>query len=225
MSGLPTARRSRWTAAAIVGALVAVLVVVTVVGLLTAGRVAPASSRTSSAAAAAPSSVPTTSPTPGSTPTPTPTSTPAPSRTAAAVAPRPQPTRTAAITASAPVPIKKALSAEVVKTEAVQGTAEGPGEIAGPSVRFTIRLSNSTGRAVDLSSTVVNAYSGADGAPAVQLRSPGGRAFPTRVANGSSATGVFVFNIPSDERSKVEVTVDTAVGNPVIAFRGAVPRP
>ena len=108
--------------------------------------------------------------------------------------------------------------------EAVQGKATGPGEIAGPSVRFTITIKNSTGKKVDLSSTVVNAYAGVDSAPAIPLQGPGGKPFPSSVADGGSATGVFVFNIARADRDRVEVTVDTSVRNPVVAFKGAAPR-
>jgi len=112
----------------------------------------------------------------------------------------------------------------VVKMEAVAGKADGPGEIAGPAVRFTIRIENTTGKTVALSNTVVNAYYGSDESPAVQLRLPGGSDFPAGVKDGATATGVYLFNIPTDERSDVRVTVDTAVNNPVIAFEGAAPK-
>jgi hypothetical protein len=122
------------------------------------------------------------------------------------------------------VPIKKELTAAVVRSEAVAGKADGPGEIGGPAVRFTVRITNTTGAPVSLADTVVNAYYGSAETPAVQLRMPGGVDFPTSVADGGSATGVFVFNIPSASRSSVKVTVDTSVRNPVIAFQGSAPR-
>ncbi|GAA2749774.1 hypothetical protein GCM10009869_06890 [Amnibacterium kyonggiense] len=119
--------------------------------------------------------------------------------------------------------IKKELGVSVTKMEAVTGAAAEPGEIAGPAVRFTIRIVNTTGKAVPLSSTVVNAYYGPDLTPAIALAAPGGEPFPSSVANGATATGVFVFNIPKASRSAVQVTVDTSVSNPVIAFKGAAP--
>lgn len=221
MNDQPNPRHPRRLTAVIVSALVVVIGAVAAIGLLTSGAATPAAT----------TQVPTTSETvaPEVTASPlttatsaAPTDTPTPVRTT--VAPTPQPTKTAAISEPTQVPIKKELTATVVKSEAVTGTADGPGEIGGPSVRFTIRITNTTGRSFALSSTVVNAYYGADATPAVQLRMPGGRDFPTSVASGSSATGVFVFNIPVADRSAVKVTVDTAVQNPVIAFQGAAPR-
>jgi cytoskeletal protein RodZ len=214
-------RRRRATLAIII-ALVLVVVAVAVTGLLTAGGATPAATATPNGPGAATSSAPVSTPTskPSSRPSSTPTKkfTPTP----AATAPTPHATKTATI--SAPAPIKKELTARVSKMEAVQGKASAPGEIAGPAVRFTITITNTTGKRFDLSTTVVNAYAGADSAPAVALQSPGAKPFPSSVANGASATGVFVFNIPKADRNRVQVTVDTSVLNPVVAFKGAAPR-
>jgi cytoskeletal protein RodZ len=218
-------RRPRRGTIAIVGVLVLVIAAVAVIAALVAGRssapaaevaasgdpTAVATPSTSSASASASAS---TSPTAG----PTRTTAPRPAATASS----PQPTRTATISSAAP--IVKSLTAEVTRMEAVQGEATGPGEIAGPSVRFTITITNSTGRKVDLSSTVVNAFAGTDSEPAIPLQGPGGKPFPSAVADGRTATGVFVFNIARADRSRVEVTVDTSVRNPVVAFKGAAPR-
>ena len=217
-------KRGRWAAPALIAILAAVIVVVVVIGVVSAANSPKNAATTSSAAvptgsasasaSAAASSSPTASPSPAASSTPT--------RTTPAAAATPQPTKTATI--SAPTAIVKSLTAKVTTMEAVQGKANGPGEVAGPSVRFTITITNSTGKAVDLSNTVVYAYYGADAAPATELEQPGGKAFPASVATGSTATGVFVFNIPTASRSKVLVTVDTSVHNPVVAFRGPAPR-
>lgn len=227
MSDQPVRRSSRRTTVVLVGVLIAVIVVVAVAGLITAAALPPASSPTASAVPAASGS---TAPSTTSTPTVSATAKPSASATAkakakakATTAPTPQPTKSAPITQSTPAAIKKELSVRVTKMEAVAGTADGPGEVAGPSVRFTIRIDDSTGKSVDLSNTVVNAYFGADSTPAIALQSPGGKAFPASVKDGGSATGVFVFNIPKASRGTVQVTVDTSVNNPVIAFKGAAP--
>jgi cytoskeletal protein RodZ len=223
-----TPGRGRGGAVALISVLAAVIVAFVMIGVITAaGAPRPASSV---AAAGASPTVTAASP---STPSPAPSPSPSATATATATAKakpkatpvpagRPQPTKTATI--SKPTTIVKALTAKVTKMEAVQGKADGPGEIGGPSVRFTIAISNTTGKTVDLSNTVVNAYYGPDSAPAVELRMPGGRTFPSSVKNGSTATGVYLFNIPEASRGKVEVTVDTSVRNPVVAFRGAAPR-
>jgi hypothetical protein len=225
MSDQPTPRSSRRATAIIIGVLVLVIAAVIGIALLAsgagvraAGTQAPSAAGTVPIATATPPLVTATAA--ASTETPTPASSP----TKSAAAPTPQPTKTATISKPTAVPIKKELTATVVKMEAVTGTAEGPGEIGGPSVRFTIRIANTTGKPFLLSNTVVNAYYGTDATPAVQLHQPGGRDFPASVQNGASATGVFIFNLPTSARGDVRVTVDTSVRNPVVAFQGTAPR-
>lgn len=147
---------------------------------------------------------------------------PSASSAAASAAATPQPTATVGIDDSKLV--KHDFSVEVVKTEAVKGVAEDPGEIAGPAVRFTIALHNDAASTIDLTSTVVNAYYGSAQTPALPLLRPGGRNLPASLAAGGTATGVYVFVVPRSQRALVKLTVDTAVKNPVIAFTGAVPR-
>lgn len=216
-------RRVRWLPTAIVTLLAAVVVLFVVIGVMAATG-APRSDVGAAPAASAStpaSSEPQASESSSSKPSPA-SSARSSAVPSAAAEPTPQPTKT--VTISKQTVIVKELTARVTKTVAVQGQAQGPGEIAGPSVRFTITLSNATGRSIDLSNTVVNAYGGADASPAIQLQGPGGKTFPKSLASGDSATGVFVFNIPETQRGRVQVTVDTSVKNPVVAFEGAAPR-
>jgi hypothetical protein len=229
MTDQPEPRRTRRTGVLLVSALVLVIAAVTVIGLLTAGRAVPASTATpvaqGGAAASASAGTGSSAPAVSAQAKPaTPAKTPKVVPSKASTRPTPQATKTATIAKPTAVPIKQELTAAVTKMTAVTGTADGPGEIGGPSVRFTITITNHTGKAFSLSNTVVNAYYGKAATPAVQLRSPGGKDFPSSVKNGGSATGVFIFNIPKASRSAVKVTVDTSVQNPVIAFQGAAPR-
>ena len=186
-------RRSNWVALGTVGAAVVAATLVTTGAFGLAAAPAPAHS------AAAPAAQP------------------------AAAKPSPQPTKTATIKGKVAVPIKTDLAATVTSMTAVEGKAEGPGEIAGPAVKFTIAITNNTGKPFDLTNTVVNAYYGTDVSPAEQLTSEG-TAFPKSLKDGESASAQFVFTIPEDERGSVLVTVDTSVQNPVVAFRGPAPR-
>ncbi|MGN6407164.1 MAG: hypothetical protein ACTHMH_02365 [Curtobacterium sp.] len=221
MTDQQTPRRPRRTGAIIVGALALVIVAVTAIGVLTAQTTPTAATSSSPVFSHLPG--PTAAPaTTGAAPRPTDSASAVPTPTPALTASGPQPTKSAAL--SSPAAIRADLVAAVTKTEAVQGKANGPGEIAGPAVRFTIRITNRTSAAVNLSNTVVNAYYGISRDPAIPLDGPGASAFPRSVAAGGTATGVFVFNIPTADRSRVDVTVDTSVRNPVVAFQGAVPR-
>lgn len=189
-------QRANWLALGIVGTAVVAATVVTTSGTLNAGA-SPAPTATSSAHAAAQPAQP--------------------------AHPSPQPTKTAPIKGKVDLAIKPELSATVASMTAVQGDAQGPGEIAGPAVKFVVAITNTTGKPFNLQNTVVNAYYGADATPAEPLLSEGG-AFPKLLKDGDSATGTFVFTIPQEQRGTVLVTVDTAVQNPVVAFRGSAPR-
>jgi hypothetical protein len=144
----------------------------------------------------------------------------APTGLASSPAPTPQPTTSAPLASAAP--IRTDLTAEVVAMKAVQGRATQPGDVAGPAVRFTIRLHNATAKTVGLTNAVVNATYGSDQEPAYPLSD--GTPFPSTVSAGKSVTGVFVFTVPESARGTVAVSIDTSTADPVVAFTGRAPR-
>lgn len=116
----------------------------------------------------------------------------------------------------------KGLTVEIVRMKAVNGEAVQAGEIAGPSVQFTIRIENSTDEALNLGFVAVNAYIGEGRTPATGLIRPGGAPFSGTLAAGKSAEGVYVYNIPEAQRDDVTLTVDYRAGQPAFVFRGKV---
>lgn len=151
------------------------------------------------------------------------TPSPSPRRSTAPADPAPASTRPAA-PLDEPEAVDAGLTARVRTLEAVQGEALGPGEVAGPALRATLVLTNRTGHAVDLSSSIVSLFYGPDQTPASPVSGPGARALPARLARGGSATGRFVFTVPADQRDDVLITLDYSVDTPVVAFRGRAPR-
>jgi hypothetical protein len=109
----------------------------------------------------------------------------------------------------------------VPTVEEVTGEANVPGEVGGPALRFTVELTNGTGRTLDLRTVVVNAYYGPDRTPATPLLQPGGEAFEPEVAADGSASGVFVFTVPPEFQDAVELEVDPGVGASIVIFTGA----
>ena len=122
-----------------------------------------------------------------------------------------------------PAEVVTGLTASISGIEAVDGVAKGPGEVSGPSIRFTVTIANATGAAVDLTGTVVTVDYGADRTPAGQLYEPGAVPLATSVAAGGTASGVFVFAIPPESRGLVHITVDYAVDVAPLVFAGATP--
>ncbi|MDQ1597184.1 MAG: hypothetical protein QOI70_608 [Microbacteriaceae bacterium] len=123
-----------------------------------------------------------------------------------------------------PAQIEPGLSAAITKFEAVEGKALTPGEVSAPSVRTTVTIRNASSESVPLTTAVVTAYFGPDQTPALELSSPGGAPFPTKVAAGQSATAVYLFSIPVDQRNQVRIVVDYSVKVSPVVFEGAVPR-
>jgi hypothetical protein len=109
----------------------------------------------------------------------------------------------------------------VPSVEKVTGEANVPGEVGGPALRFTVDLTNGTGKVLDLRTVVVNAYYGPDRTPATPLLKPGGRAFEPEVAADGSARGAFVFNVPPELQDQVELEIDAGVGKAIVIFAGA----
>jgi hypothetical protein len=102
----------------------------------------------------------------------------------------------------------------------VDGAASLPGEVTGPAVRVELELTNASGAPADLSTTVVALAYGAERIPANTF-STGTSSFVGQVDTGSSATGVYVFAVPTDDQASLRLTVDYAVGVPVVVFEGA----
>jgi hypothetical protein len=109
----------------------------------------------------------------------------------------------------------------VPKVEEVTGEANIPGEVGGPALRFTVDVTNGTGKTLDLRTVVVNAYYGPARTPASPLLKPGGKAFDPEVGDGDTARGVFVFNVPAEFQDKVELEIDPRVDAPIVIFTGA----
>ncbi|MBH0052873.1 MULTISPECIES: hypothetical protein [unclassified Salinibacterium] len=166
--------------------------------------------------------------TPGAAPAATPSagaSTESPAATATATA---APVDGPAVPDVTPVPIEEpadvtaGLVAKVTKVEEVDGTARGPGEVAGPSLRVTVTMTNSTASVVSLRTTVISCYFGADRTPAPELREPGGAPLPASLAANSAIDGVYIFTVPADQRGNVTLLVDYSVDVQPVVFQGDI---
>lgn len=104
----------------------------------------------------------------------------------------------------------------------IEGEAQGPGNIAGPAIRVTVRIENGTAEPVSLDGVAVNMYTGAELTPASPLDDPSRREFAGTVPPGQSAEGVYVFSVPADARDSVTVEVGYVAGAPLLIFTGPV---
>lgn len=111
------------------------------------------------------------------------------------------------------------VTARLARIDSVQATASLPGEIGGPALAITVKVKNQTGKKLSLALGVVNAYFGPERTPAVSVASDGEVPFPASVADGESAEGVYVFQIPEEARP-VRVELDLGNGADVVVFKG-----
>lgn len=111
------------------------------------------------------------------------------------------------------------VTARLARIDSVQATASLPGEVGGPALAITVKVKNQTGKKLDLALGVVNAYYGRKRTPAVSVASDGEVPFPASVADGESAKGVYVFQIPEEARP-VRVELDLGNGADVVVFKG-----
>ncbi|MDJ0337980.1 hypothetical protein [Cryobacterium sp. PH31-O1] len=224
--GSPPRRRVWWIVAS--AALAVVVVVLIVAGVAASNGTASDTAGINESSTPSPRATEATA-TPSAVPSPAPTAT-TPLNNAA-----PAPTESAAgelapPAAQAPVPLTQTAAAVpgvvfgIEAVEAVDGVARGPGEVGGPSLRFTVTVRNDTPDAVNLTATVVNLFFGAEQSPATELTASGGAPFPEAVAPGATQQGVFVFAVPTDQRDRVRIAVDYLVGVPIVLFEGAAPR-
>lgn len=214
-------RRRVW-----LGAAVAVVVVVlTVVSLLLSGGdddrtpSAAAGETTASTTTAPPVVAAPTAPTPAPTPETTPETTPEPTGPTGDVD-DPPPSRPA-VALDAAAEVGDGVSASLVSLDAIEGTATGPGNIAGPALRITVRIENGTDEPVSLGGVVVDLASGRDLVPASPLDDPSAAPFAGTVAPGEHADGVYVFTIPEEDRGSVTVSVGYQAGAPLMVFTGS----
>jgi hypothetical protein len=112
------------------------------------------------------------------------------------------------------------LTANVVSVESYTATAKRAGEVSGPAVKVTLRLTNGTGGAFPLSTASVNAYYGSDATPAAPVAGdPAAKPFSGSLAPGAAATAVYVFSVPADQDGSVTLTLSDQAGARLVVFQ------
>lgn len=105
--------------------------------------------------------------------------------------------------------------------DSITTTAELPGEIAGPGVAVTVQIVNSGGDAIDLGAVVVD-LADAAGTPALPMTTSPAAPFSGSLAAGGTASGVYVFTLPTGYTAPVTISVSYSVDAPVVVFTGDI---
>lgn len=110
--------------------------------------------------------------------------------------------------------------ASVSKVESVKGVAKGPGEIAGPAVRVTVRVANGSSKRLNMQLALVNLYYGKDKAPASPLSGPKASPLSAPIPPGKTDSGRYVFSVPNNERDPLLVEFSYTTDAPTVIFKG-----
>ncbi len=126
-----------------------------------------------------------------------------------------------AVALDAPAETGDGVTGSLVSIEAIDGTGVGRGNVAGPALRVTIRLTNGTDESVPLGGVTVELDHGTDAVPASPLDDPSRSPFGGTLEPGAEAEGVYVFRVPADDRRLVTVSVGYRAGAPFMVFSGS----
>jgi hypothetical protein len=131
------------------------------------------------------------------------------------------PPRRAAVPLDSPAAAGDGVTAAVASVEAIDGVGQGRGNVSGPALRVTVTITNGTDEDLDLGGVAVDLTHGTDAVPASPLDDPSQAPFSGSLEPGETAEGVYVFNVPPDDRGTVTVSVGHRAGAPFMVFTGS----
>ncbi|WP_353648550.1 hypothetical protein ABLG96_17200 [Nakamurella sp. A5-74] len=114
------------------------------------------------------------------------------------------------------------VTAQIVSLKAVTGVANGPGEIAGPALSVTLRVTNGSTKAIVLDGVGVT-LTDSTGGPTSTLAGPPSAPFTGTLAAGDNATGSYVFTIAADKRRPIKLSLSYSTEAPTVVFAGNAP--
>jgi len=132
-----------------------------------------------------------------------------------------------AATSAAPVALAETadfggqVGARLTAVTPIQATAIVPGEISGPAIAVTVEIDNGSADAIGLGSVTVTLTDSA-GNPASGISADSAGALAGALGAGDTASGMYVFSVPTDLRSPITVTVSYSAAAPTVVFTGEV---
>ncbi|HWH25860.1 MAG TPA: hypothetical protein VNT53_04365 [Pseudolysinimonas sp.] len=119
-----------------------------------------------------------------------------------------------------PAKLPSKVTITVTSAKFVQVKAQTPGEIQGPAIAATVKVTNGTSATIDLGSTVVTLTDGSGGLGQPTTSEPS-QPFTQEVAAGASLSGVYVFRVPATNYNPITISVSYAGGAPQALFTGS----
>ncbi|MDA4892722.1 MULTISPECIES: hypothetical protein [Microbacterium] len=133
--------------------------------------------------------------------------------------PAPLPTQEAPL--DQPIAFDTGVTLRIDTVEAIEVTAETPGEVSGSAVRVTVTATNDSTEDQTVESAVVSVVA-ADGALGIGTSAGEPDPFAGAIAPGDAKTASYVFMLDEAAGRDVVVSVNYAAGEPVAVFTGKV---
>jgi hypothetical protein len=114
------------------------------------------------------------------------------------------------------------VSARVVASKPVEIDAEGPGEVSGPGILINLKITNNSGKRINLDNVTMTLGYGSEKTPANPAYFQAAKPIDGKLADGESTTGTYVFRIPTSQRDNVEIWLDYSASEPIVVFIGSV---
>jgi hypothetical protein len=122
----------------------------------------------------------------------------------------------------ATAPLADGVDVRVSSITTIDAEAALPGEIGGPGVQLVVELTNSSSEAVDLASFLID-LTDADGVSAGQVTTDPARPVMGSLEPGGTATGTYVFVVPTADRADARVVLSLIAGQPQVVLAGDLP--
>lgn len=106
------------------------------------------------------------------------------------------------------------ITANIKGVKSLTGVARGIGEVGGPAVALTLEVNNGTEALLDLS-TVGFTVSDAAGVPSGALTGAPSAPLSGSLEPGKSATGVYVFTVPTGHKNPMQISISYGAGSPI----------
>lgn len=120
------------------------------------------------------------------------------------------------------IELSTGMSVELASIKKTKVTAETPGEMSGPAVVVTVKITNTSSERQNVDSAVVSLTTD-DGEIGIPTLGGGSEPFAGNVAPGRSATARYVFMLDPAGDREVTISVNYAAGEPVAQFSGRTP--
>lgn len=121
---------------------------------------------------------------------------------------------------NAPASFAEGPDVRLVSVTPTRVTGSGIGAANGDAVEVVVEISNATSASLDLSSVVVNGFTGDDRVPAIIAEGDSSKPFAGALKAGSTKRGVYLFGVDDPgEAFRVTVSLDADSGSVVLERR------